>query len=70
MVIMPKNTLWERFYFSLKFQYKNAFRRNTKKAVYANVEGIQVPTWYYNPKEVTAFAKSVLSAAEVAYKSY
>lgn len=58
MVIMPKNTLWERFYFLLKFQYKKAFRRNTKKPVYANVEGIQVPTWYYNPKEVTAFAKA------------
>jgi trans-aconitate methyltransferase len=58
MVIMPKNTLWERFYFLLKFQYKNAFRRNTKKAVHANVEGIQVPTWYYNPKDITAFAKA------------
>ncbi|MFT5891062.1 MAG: trans-aconitate methyltransferase [Dokdonia sp.] len=56
MVIMPKNTLWERFYFLLKFQSKKAFRRNTKTAVHANVEGIQVPTWYYNPKDITAFA--------------
>ncbi|MEP0262720.1 class I SAM-dependent methyltransferase [Dokdonia sp.] len=56
MVIMPKNTLWERFYFMLKFQFQKAFRRNTKEAVYANVEGVQVPTWYYNPKDITAFA--------------
>ena len=58
LVIMPKHTLWERFYFLLKFQFKNAFRRNTKKPLYANVEGVQVPTWYYNPNEVTAFAKA------------
>jgi len=55
MVIMPKHTLWERFYFLLKFQFKNAFRRNTTKAIYANVEGVQVPTWYYNPKDVHGF---------------
>lgn len=58
MVIMPKYTLWERFYFLLKLQFRNAFRRNTKKAIHANVEGIQVPTWYYNPKDVIAFAKA------------
>jgi trans-aconitate methyltransferase len=58
MVIMPKNTLWERFYFMLKFQFQKAFRRNTKEAVYAHVEGVQVPTWYYNPKDITAFAKA------------
>lgn len=58
MVIMPKNTLWERLYFSLKFQFKKAFRRNTKEAIYAHVEGVQVPTWYYNPKDIYAFAKA------------
>ncbi|WP_299763700.1 class I SAM-dependent methyltransferase [uncultured Dokdonia sp.] len=60
MVIMPKNTLWERFYFLLKFQFKNAFRRNTTKAIYANVEGVQVPTWYYNPKDVVHFAEAYI----------
>lgn len=58
MVLMPKNTLWERFYFLLKLQFQKAFRRNTKEAVYANVEDVQVPTWYYNPKDITAFAKA------------
>lgn len=58
LVIMPKNTLWERLYFMLKGQFKNAFRRNTDAAVYANVEGVQVPTWYYNPEEISAFAKA------------
>ncbi len=58
LVIMPKNTLWERFYFIVKGQFKNAFRRNSDKAIYANVEGVQVPTWYYNPGEINAFAKA------------
>ncbi len=57
MVIMPKNTLWERFYFLLKLQFQKAFRRNTKEVVYANVESVEVPTWYYNPKDLTNFAK-------------
>lgn len=65
MVIMPKHTLWERIYFLLKFQYKNAFRRNTKKPLQANVEGIQVPTWYYNPKDITAFAKAYTKSTHV-----
>jgi len=57
MVIMPKNTLWERFYFLLKLQFKKAFRRNTKEAVYAHVEGVQVPTWYYNPNDIIDLGK-------------
>lgn len=65
MVIMPKNTLWERFYFSLKFQFKKAFRRNTKEAIYAHVEGVQVPTWYYNPKDVYAFAKAYTGSTHI-----
>lgn len=65
LVIMPKNTLWERFYFLLKFQFKNAFRRNTKTVVYANVEGIQVPTWYYNPKEIITLSKAFIKSVAI-----
>ena len=60
LVIMPKKTLWERLYFILKLQPQKAFRRNTQKAVSANVEGVKVPTWYYNPKEVVTLAKEKL----------
>jgi len=52
MVIMPKNCLWELLYFSLKGKFKKAKRRNTTNSVIANVEGIDVKTWYYNPKEI------------------
>ena len=57
LVIMPKNCLWERFYFSIKGDFKKAKRRNTSKSVMVNVEGVQVPTWYYNPKELVSLAK-------------
>ena len=56
-VIMPKYCLWERFYFFIKGASQKATRRNTSKAVLANVDGIQVPTWYYNPKDIISFAK-------------
>lgn len=58
LVIMPKNTLWERLYFILKLDFKKAFRRNTNAALEVNVANINVKTWYYNPKEIQALAKS------------
>lgn len=57
LVVMPKNCLWERIYFSLKAALKKANRRNTTTFVLANVEGVNVKTWYYNPKEIVAFSK-------------
>lgn len=51
-VIMPKNCVLETIYFLLKRDIKNAFRRNTNKAIKANVEGTLVNTWYYNPKHI------------------
>tara|TARA_R110002073_G_scaffold336506_1_gene534389 strand:+ start:33911 stop:34696 length:786 start_codon:yes stop_codon:yes gene_type:complete len=58
LVVMPKNTLWEQFYFSLKGNLKKAFRRKTKSFQLANVEGILVKTWYYNPKDIRIKATS------------
>ena len=56
LVIMPKNTKWEQFYFLAKADFKNIFRRKKGNAV-ANVDGQKVITYYYNPKETAAFAK-------------
>ncbi len=58
LVIMPKLCIWERFYFILKGEIRKAKRRNTNKSVLANVEGVKVPTWYYNPKEVVSLASN------------
>ncbi|WP_034061070.1 class I SAM-dependent methyltransferase [Lacinutrix jangbogonensis] len=57
-VIMPKQCLWERFYFSLKADFKKAKRRQTNQAVLANLEGVKVKTWYYNPKDIIALTKN------------
>lgn len=51
LVIMPKNTIWEQFYFLTKFDFKNVFRRK-KEIVFANVDGEKVETYYYNPKDI------------------
>ncbi len=59
LVIMPKNCLWERFYFSIKGDFKKAIRRNTNDFVQANVDGIKIPTWYYNPEEVVSLASNL-----------
>lgn len=55
LVIMPKNTKWEQLYFLAKADFRNVFRRQKGHAV-ANVDGQNVMTYYYNPKETAAFA--------------
>lgn len=52
LVIMPRNTIWEKFYFSIKGEPKKARRRRSKDFVLANVNGVDVKTWYYNPSEI------------------
>lgn len=55
LVIMPKNTLWEQFYFLVKAQFSNMFRRKKTK-VLADVDGEKVPTYYFNPKDIVNLA--------------
>lgn len=56
LVIMPKNTIWEQFYFLATAQFSKAFRRKKEFAI-ADVDGEKVPTYYYNPKDVVNLAK-------------
>lgn len=58
LVIMPKHCLWERIYFSLKGHFKKAKRRKTTKSILANVDGVNVETWYYNPKNIISLTKT------------
>ena len=57
LVIMPKNTTWEQFYFLLKLDFKNIFRRKKELAI-ANVNGENVATYYYNPKDIVNLANA------------
>ncbi|WP_407557605.1 class I SAM-dependent methyltransferase [Winogradskyella sp. 4-2091] len=56
MVIMPKKSIWERFYFLIKGDLKKSKRRNTNESIDVNVDGVNVKTWYYNPKEVISLS--------------
>lgn len=64
LVIMPKNTTWEQFYFLLKFDFKNAFRRK-KGVALANVDGEKVATYYYNPKDIVHLSQVNFNISEV-----
>ncbi|HEX9979936.1 MAG TPA: class I SAM-dependent methyltransferase [Flavobacterium sp.] len=57
LVIMPKNTIWEQFYFLMKGNAKSAFRRKQGSAQ-ANVSGSTIPTYYYNPGELAVMASA------------
>lgn len=57
LVIMPKNTLWERFYFLAKAQFKNISRRK-KERVIAQVDGENITTYYYNPKDIVNLSEA------------
>lgn len=56
LVIMPKNTVWEQFYFFTKAQFSKVFRRKKESSI-ANVDGENFPTYYYNPKDIVNLAK-------------
>lgn len=64
LVIMPKNTLWEQFYFLAKAQFHNVSRRK-KASVIADVDGEKVRTFYYNPKDIVNLAKTVFETVTI-----
>jgi SAM-dependent methyltransferase len=60
-VIMSKKCLWERLYFLLKGQPKEAYRRTDKEPAEGLVEGKVVKTWYYAPRDIENYAKDLFS---------
>lgn len=64
LVIMPKNTIWEQFYFLLKFDFRNALRRKNNVA-FANVDGEKVATYYYNSKDIVHLSQVHFEILEV-----
>ncbi|MBL4703723.1 MAG: class I SAM-dependent methyltransferase [Flavobacteriales bacterium] len=54
-VIMSRNCAWERFYYKRKGDNLNRNRRRSVEPVLANVDGIDVKTWYYSPTEIIHF---------------
>lgn len=56
LVIMPKNTKWEQLYFLAKANFRQMFRRKKNSAI-AHVDGKNVMTYYYNPKQAARMAQ-------------
>jgi ubiquinone/menaquinone biosynthesis C-methylase UbiE len=52
LVIMGRKCLWEILYFSLKLDFKKAFRRFSTKGANANLGKTSMHTWYYSPNEI------------------
>jgi len=67
LIIMPKHCLWERLYFTIKGDFKNAKRRNTESNITANVEGVAVKTCYYNPEEIVSLTASQYDTNTISY---
>lgn len=56
-VVMNKFCPWEIFYYLLRFDHKNAFRRFRKNGIMAELNGEKVKTYYFFPGEfVDAFS--------------
>jgi ubiquinone/menaquinone biosynthesis C-methylase UbiE len=56
-VVMNKFCPWEILFYSLKLDFKNAFRRFKKAGVDAILNGEKVRTYYYSPSEFGRFFK-------------
>jgi ubiquinone/menaquinone biosynthesis C-methylase UbiE len=61
-VIMGTRCVWEMLYYSLKGQFKNAFRRQAKGGIDTTLDKQELLTYYYSPMQV-----SVLSPASLKF---
>lgn len=65
-VIMSRFCWWETLYFTLKGQFKKAWRRRTKEAIPAPLTPTTtVDTWYYSPKEFSELLQAEFECQEV-----
>lgn len=64
-VIMPKFCAWETVFFLLRFQFKKAFRRLTSKEVITYLNGANLKTWYYQPRQVARWSKQKFKLVSV-----
>jgi SAM-dependent methyltransferase len=50
-VLMGNCCVWEMFYYGIRGKFSNAVRRLKKKAAF-NVNGNNMPVWYYSPRRI------------------
>lgn len=54
-VVMNKICPWEIFYYLIRFDLKNAFRRFSKNGIMAQLNGEKVLTYYFTPKQFAEY---------------
>lgn len=65
-VVMSRFCWWETLYFTLKGQFKKAWRRRAKEAIAAPLTtNTSVDTWYYSPQEFSRFLQQEFDYQEV-----
>lgn len=57
-VVMPKFCVWETIFFTLRFQFRKAFRRLSSKQAFNDLHGANVKTWYYHPSQLQQWSKN------------
>ena len=66
MVVMGRFCWWESLYFTLKGNWRKAWRRRKRTATNAPLdEHISIPTWYYSPSDFTTKAPRGLTKKQL-----
>lgn len=64
-VVMPRFCTWESFYFFIKWRWKMIFRRQKKDGIMASLDGAEVKTWYYSPRQLRKLAGSSFYSVKI-----
>lgn len=64
-VVMNKICPWEIFYYSIKFDFKNVFRRFKKEGIDVALENELIRTYYFTPAQFTGFFKKQFKTKKI-----
>lgn len=64
-VVMPRCCMWEMVFFSMRFQFRKAFRRfGPAKGLY-DCFGNEVKTWFYYPRQIRRWSKAKFNVVNI-----
>ncbi|MCX7877186.1 MAG: class I SAM-dependent methyltransferase [Ignavibacteria bacterium] len=64
-VVMNRYCPWEIFYYFLKMNFREAFRRFKRKGIYAEVGGVKVKTYYFGTRQFTSYFQKFFSIEKI-----
>ena len=56
-VVMPRFCAWETIFFTLRCQFRKAFRRLSSKQQFSDLHGPNIKMWYYGPSQLKDWSK-------------